>query len=301
VDDSGKLGVSLGVSVSSFTKAKLIEEAAQVKCRSHLAREGLQKRELVAPVGLTAAGYRAKSISILVRKDELAELREQIKYELRRGNITAEKAASLSALIDEINLEGNVAKLQAARPIPVVAKAPEAGPFGEDLIQAEAELDAINKKIRTAEAVDVSVSAGWDDLGLRDGFDVQENSFGGKVSVSFKLGAMAPQRFAHERRARDAKLRALQGQVNAPDRLIAAQRQAQQQALADLTQSQARLNETLADTIKLVKVLGSVSSPEFSGTFIAAKIQVVRLLAEKAAVDGSIDEIRKTLKRPKAG
>ncbi len=110
-----------------------------------------------------------------------------------------------------------------------------------------------------------------------------------------------PQRFEHERRARDAKLKALQEQVNAPDRQIAAQRQAQQQALADLTQSQARLNETLADTIKLVKVLGSVSSPEFAGTFIAAKIQVVRLLAEKAAVDGSIDEIRQTLKRPKAG
>ena len=74
-----------------------------------------------------------------------------------------------------------------------------------------------------------------------------------------------------------------------------------QQALADLTQSQARLNETLADTTKLVKVLGSVSSPEFAGTFIAAKIQVVRLLAEKAAVDSSIDEIRQNMKRPKAG
>ncbi len=73
------------------------------------------------------------------------------------------------------------------------------------------------------------------------------------------------------------------------------------EALADLKQSQARLSETLADTIKLVKVLGSVSSPEFSGTFIAAKIQVVRLLAEKAAVDGSIDEIRQSMKRPKAG
>ena len=301
LDDSGKLGVSLGVSISSFNKARLIEEAAQVKCRSHLAQEGLQKRAVVAQVGLTAGGYRAKSISILVRKDELAELREQIKYELRRGNITAEKAASLSVLIDEINLEGNVAKLQAARPPQVVTKAPETGPFGEDLIQAEAELDAINRKIRTAEAVDVSVSAGWNDLGLRDGFDVREDSFGGKVSVSFKLGAVAPQRFEHERRAREAKLKALQGQVNAPDRQIAEQHQAQQQALAELTQSQARLNETLADTIKLVKVLGSVSSPEFAGTFIAAKIQVVRLLAEKAAVDGSIDEIRQTLKRPKAG
>jgi hypothetical protein len=301
VDDSGKLGVGLGISVSSFAKAKLIEEAAQVKCRSHLAQAGLQKRTFAAPLGLTAMGYRAKSISILARRNDLAELREQIKYELRRGNITAEKATSLSVLIDEINLEGNVAKLQAARPAQAVIIAPKASPFGEDLIQAEAELDAINKKIRTAEAVDVSVSAGWNDFGLRDGFDVRDDSFGGKVSFSFKLGAVAPQRFEHERRARDAKLNALQEQVDVPDRQIAAQRQVRQQALADLTQSQARLNELLADTIKLVKVLGSVSSPEFAGTFIAAKIQVVRLLVEKAAVDGSIDEIRQSMKRPKAG
>ena len=82
---------------------------------------------------------------------------------------------------------------------------------------------------------------------------------------------------------------------------IAAQQEVQQQALVELTQSQAKLSETLADTTKLVKVLGSVSSPEFAGTFIAAKIQVVRLLAEKAAVDGSIDEIRQSMKRPKAG
>jgi hypothetical protein len=149
--------------------------------------------------------------------------------------------------------------------------------------------------------VDVSVSAGWNDLGLRDGFDVQENSFGGKVSVSFKLGAVAPQRFEHERRARDAKLKALQEQVDAPARQVAAQRQAQQQALADLAQSQARLNEMLADTIKLVKVLGSVRSAEFAGTFIAAKIQVIRLLADKAAIDGSIEEIEQNMKRLKIG
>jgi hypothetical protein len=297
VDDGGKLGIGLGISISSFNKARLIEEAAQVKCRSHLAQERFQKRAAIAPLSLTAGGYRAKSISILVRQDELAELREQVKFELRRGNITAEKAASLSVLIDEINLEGNVAKLQAARSTQSVVKAPQAGPYREDLIEAEAELDAINRKIRMADAVDVSVSAGWNDLGLRDGFDGQEDSFGGKVSVSFKLGAVAPQRFEHERRARDAKLKALQEQVNAPDGQVAAQ----QQALADLTQSQAGLNETLADTIKLVKVLGSVSSPEFAGTFIAAKIQVVRLLVEKAAVDGSIDEIRQNMKRPKAG
>lgn len=57
----------------------------------------------------------------------------------------------------------------------------------------------------------------------------------------------------------------------------------------------------LADTTALVKVLGSVSSREFAGTLIAAKIQVVRLQAEKAAVDGTINEIRQGMKQPKAG
>ena len=143
-----------------------------------------------APLGLAGAGHHARCLAILSHRNDLAELREHIKYELRRGNITAEKAITLNHLIDEIEA-----------------------------------------------AVDVA---------------------GGQVA-------------------------------------------AQRRNLADLTHSQARLNETLADTIKLVKVLDSVHRPEFAGTFIAAKIQVVRLLAEKAAVDGSIDEIRQSMKRPKAG
>lgn len=148
------------------------------------------------PLGLTDAGHRARSTAILSRGSDLEELREHIKYELRRGNITAEKAATLNHLVDEIELEASV---------------------------------------------DGAV---------------------GKVG---------------------------------------ARQEAQQRALVELTKSQASLSETLADTTNLVKVLGSVSSPEFAGTFIAAKILVVRLSAEKAAVDGSIDEIRQTLKRPRAG
>ena len=175
---------------STYLRLVTLDETAQAD---------LPKHAVAAALGVTVAGYRAKSISILARKNDLAELREQIKYELRRGNITADTAATLLVLIDEINSEGNIAD------------------------------------------------------------------------------------------------------VNAPDRQVAAQHNGKQQALVDLTQSQAQLNETLADTIKLVNILDSVRSPEFAGTFIAARIQVVRLLAEKAAVDGSIDELRQSMKRPKAG
>jgi hypothetical protein len=154
---------------------------------------GLQTDSSNMPFELTTAGYRAKSISILVHRHDLAELREHIKYELRRGNITAEKATTLNHLIDEIDLEAVV-------------------------------------------------------------------------------GLPARQVAAHQERA-----------------------------LVELTHAQAKLSEMLADTTNLVEVLDSVHSPEFAGTFIAAKIQVVRLLVEKAAVDGSIDEIRQSMKRPKAG
>ena len=190
----GVAGQTAGGGLFTFPK---LSTSLRLVTLDETKQAGLQKRAVVAPLGLTAKGYQAKSISILLLKNDMAELREQIKYEFRRGNITAEKAATLSVLIDKISLEGNVAK------------------------------------------------------------------------------------------------------ANAPDSQVVALNTAQ--AFADLTQSQARLNETLADTTKLVKVLGSVRSPEFAGTFIAAKIQIVRLLVEKAAVDGSIDEIRQGMKRSKAG
>ena len=156
----------------------------------------LQKHFTGKRLVVTAAGRRAKANSILARRHDLAELREQIRYEFRLGNITAEMAASLYALIDGISLVESIAN---------------------------------------------------------------ENEPAWQITTG------------------------------------------QQEALTDLEQSQAQLKQTLADTIKLVQILGSVRGPEFSGTLVAAKIQVVKLLAEKAEIDGSIDEIRQSLKRLKTG
>ena len=180
------------VNPAGLTSLRLVtlEETPQADQQKHTADKHLE---------LTVAGHRAKSNSILARKHDLAELREQIRYEFRLGNLTAEMAASLLGLIDDINSENII-----------------------------------------------------DD-------------------------------------------------ANAPGRQVTAGFKARQEALAGLEQSQARLNQALGDTIKLVEVLGSVRGPEFSGTLVAAKIQVVKLLAEKAAVDGSIDEIRQSLERLKAG
>ncbi len=301
-DDSGKSALNLGLSASSFTKAQLVEEEARVKCRRYLAELGLQKLAFISPQGLTAAGYRAKAKSIAARKSQFAELRKLIKAEVRSGNINTDKATSLAVLIDQIIAEGNAARSQADRRLTEdYGKPKNAAVLGNDLLKAEAELDDINSRIRSADAMDVSVSAGWDDNRIRDGLDVNSDSFSGKVSFSMKLGAIAPQRFEHERLAREAKLSAIRNQEGGALWQIDILRKAHERALDGLSVSQAKLDDALVAANKLVVVLGSVENPEFAGTLIAARIQVVRLQADKAAISGSIREINESIKRLKTG
>jgi hypothetical protein len=300
VNDSGRTALSLGLSASSFAKANLVEEEARIKCRRYIAESGLQKLAFISPQGLTAAGFRAKAKSIDSRKIQLAALRNLIKSEVQKGNVNAEKATSLVVLIDQIVAEGNAARSQADRRLADGYGAPQnAAVLGNDLLRAEDELERLNSRMRSADVMDLSVSAGWNDDKLNNGFDASNDSFSGKVSFSVKLGALAPQRFDHERLAREAKLRAIRNQEGGSLWQIDTLRKAHERALDGLMVSQVKLNEALTEAKKLVATLLSVSNPEFAGTLIAAKIQVVRLQADKAAVAGSIQEIGENIKRLK--
>jgi hypothetical protein len=300
--DSGKASLSLGLSASSFAKANLVEEEARIRCRRYLAESGLQKLVFISPQGLTAAGFRAKSKSISARKGQFAQLKKLIKVEERNGNINTEKATSLVILIDQIIAEGNAARSQADRRLTEDYGTPKnASVLGYDLLKAEAELDNLSSRVRTADAMDVSVSAGWNDNKIGNGFDNNNDSFSGKVSFSVKLGALAPQRFEHERLAREAKLGAIRNQEGGSLWQIDVLRKAHERALDGLIVSRVKLDEALAEANRLVAVLGSVENPEFVGTLIAAKIQVVRLQADKAAIIGSIQEIGENIKRLKMG
>jgi hypothetical protein len=302
VTDQGKSQLSLGLSATSFAKAQLVEQAASIKCRRYLAEQGLQKLAFVSPQGLTAAGFRAKSKSINARKGELAELRRLIAKQLNDGNITAEKATTLSVMIDQIVADGNAARSQADRRMTdSFGASKDADVLSEELIKAERDLDALNSRMRTVDATDLSLSAGWNDTKLFDGADVNRDSFSGKVSFSVKLGALAPQRYEHERRASEAKVAAIRDQEGGALWQIQMLRKAHERALDGLSESRNKLNDALSEATRLVSVLSSVENPEFLPTLIGAKIQVVRLQAEKAAVDGSIQEIGENIKRLKLG
>lgn len=298
LDDSGKSRLSVSLSAGSFNKARLIEKASDIKCRKYLAETGLQKLVFLAPQGLTAAGFKAKAEKISQKRNELQALRRLVRQELAAGNLDVEKATGLSVIIDQIVADGSVARSQADRRMTSGINDPKAAKrLASELLQAEQDLDGVNSSLRTADAYDVSVSAGWNDSDINNGYSTSSDSFSGKVSFSVKLGAFLPSRFEHERRASQAKREALQSEEGGLLWQVDILRRAHQNALDGLGSSRRKLDEAIAEATRLVAVMRTADAPEYAPALISAKIQLVRLQAERAGVDGSIAEIKANMKK----
>jgi hypothetical protein len=297
VDDDGNANVNVGLSLMSFHKANLIEQAAEARCRRHLAELGLQKLIFISPQGLTAAGYRAKSERIGSFAREIAALRAEIARDVAAGVIDRDNATAFTVQVDELLAQGLQARSQADRRYEAeAAVAGGARELGSQLLQAEAELSDIDSRIRTADAMDVSVHAGWNENngGGAERFD---DGLNGKVSFSMKLGALAPGRFDHEERARRARLDAIRSQEGALLWQIGALRRAHERAIAGLVASRAQLDKALEEARSLQAQLALVDSPDFASQKLSVRVKLMQLEAEKAAVVGSIAEIEENMLR----
>lgn len=298
-NDSGKASVSLGMSLTDFAKANLMEESAEVRCRRYMAESGLKKLVFLSPQGLTSAGFRAKHDAIQKSKKDLQQIRKKVSQALADGFVNREKATVLMGLVDQLLAEGASAKSQADRRTgDFLGTKDQASLLGRAMVRAEADLEDLNSRMRTFDNIDLSVSTGWSDDVTRDDFSVDSEGFSGKVSMSIKLGAVLPQRFEHEERAKQAKLRAI-GDEGGALWQVNVLRLAHERAIAGLEESRLKIDSAVGETNKLLKALEGVNNPEFQGTAFQARIKLVQLRSDKAAVDGSLAEIRTNLKRLK--
>lgn len=302
ISDDAKSSVSLGMSLSGLAKANLMEQAADARCQKYLAENGLQKLVFVSPQGLTAAGHKAKLQAIEAQKKEIARLRKKVAVLLNTGTIDREKATAISMLADEILADAEASRSQADRRLES-ALMPEASAaaYGSALLAAEAELEDINSRMRTFDSMDVSASVGWNDDVDSNGFNTDDQSFNGKISFSVKLGAVNPRRFEHEAAAKAAKLRAIRDEEGGALWQVAALRRAHERALEGLVQQEAQLDAAIRRAEALAKTLASIDNPDFEPPLVQAKMQLIKLRADRAAVAGSIGEIRTNMKKLKAG
>jgi hypothetical protein len=298
--ESGKASVSLGMSLSDFAKANVMEESAEARCRRYMAETGLQKLVFLSPQELTSAGFRAKAKAIGDHKSDIQGLRRRVAKAMSDGDLDREKATTLMGLADQILAEGANAKSQAdRRTSDLLGTKDHASVLGRELLRAEADLEDLNSRMRTFDAVDVSLSAGWSDDVTRDDFAVSSDAFSGKISLSMKLGAVLPQRFEHEERAKRAKLRAI-GEEGGTMWQVNVLRIAHERAIEGLVESSGKIDNAIAETRTLLGALKGVEDPEFQGAGIQAKFRLIQLESDKAAVQGSIAEIRANMKRLKA-
>ncbi len=302
LDDSGNATLGLSVSYSSFAKAKFAEQQAEARCRKYLAETGLQKLVFVSPQNLTAAGYRAKYNTIHAQNSKLKKLRKDIAAAMIAGTVDREKATALNLSIDRYLAEGQAAKSQADRRISERLLVPKgADILSRELLEAEADLDTIDSKVRTANAMDVTARLGWGDDLSSDGLNVSDQSFSGKVSFTMQLGALAPQRFQHERRASELARQAIKSEEGGAIWQIGVLRRIHERAISGLIGSQAKFDQAIKEAEHLQDVLISAPQPEFDGARLGAEFEVLKLHAERASVAGSIAEINTNLNRLKNG
>jgi hypothetical protein len=301
VSDDGKAGLSISMSAVDLYKANVMEETAEANCRRYLAESGLQKLIFLTPQGLTASGFKAIHKSISGQTKEIARLRNKAKRAMEQGMITREQATAVAVLADQIHAESNAAKSQSDRRInDRLMPEDTAEYFGAALMQAESDLQDLNSRMRTLDAMDISASAGWNDDLNDNGFDTTSEAFTAKVNMSVRLGALLPQRFDHEHAAKAARLRAINEEGGVVWK-VNALRRAHERAIEGLQAQERDLAQAIAKAEKLAKMLASVPNPEFEGSLIHAKMQLIKLRANKAGVIGSIAEIRSNLKKLNAG
>lgn len=301
IADDGSASLALGLSVTDFVKANAMEQTAEARCRKYLAENGLQKLVFLAPQGLTAAGYKAKFKAIETQRKEIARLKERAKRSMEYGVLDRETATAIEVLSDQILADASAAKSQADRRLEEsLAPSGSAKAYGAELLRAESDLEDLGNRMRTLDAMDVSLSAGWNDDVQAGGLAMADDSFSGKISFSLKLGALAPGRFDHEEAAKRAKLKAVSGEGGALWQ-VAVLRRAHERALAGLEEQQQSLASALAKAEKLAAVLATVPNQEFEPPLIQARLQIIKLRADRAGVEGSIAEILANMKKLDAG
>ncbi len=302
LSENGKADLGLSLSYSAFRKATLLEQAAEVRCRKYLAETGLQVLVFVSPQNLTASGYRAKSDTILSQAKDIKRLRKAIVSAMNSGAIDREKATATTVILDRLVAEGHAARSQADRRISErILDGKSSDALGRELLLAEADIDKINSELTTSNNMDVTAQVGWSDDVSTNGVNMNDQSFSGKVSFSIKLGALDPRRFEHERKASEAKQRAISSEEGGAIWQVGVLRRAHERAISGLEGSQKNIDQALAEAKQLLAMLESEPQPEFEAARLSARVEILKLKSDRAGIIGSLAEIRTNLDRLKNG
>jgi len=295
VNRHGNKGVAVNYDLLSIAKAELLDAAAQAKCRRYLANSALNRMAVAAPNVLSRQGYVAKSKVIKSRGGKLRAIKTLVRRELVTGNLDRAQATKLLLAADGLIAEGATASSQAAKRQGLVAfDLDNLTQLSGQLLKAERELADINSNIRSADALSVSLGGGWREAGRDSGALVPKSDFYGGVNVSVKLGALNPARFAHERAATEARLRAYRDEPGGVFWKLNALEKAQLNGRAGIAKTLSTLVASQATTRRQQGNLPN-NDPAFIVLRYATEVELIRLEAEISGTRATLRQIDRNL------
>ena len=206
-NDEGDLGANISYDVLDLRRANLKEKIALAQCRRNYAQSKLTQLLATSSQALTRAGYLAQASYLESRSTEFKRIRRKIRKSVREGSMTQPRATGLYQFLQQVQSVASKARGEAARRevIDAVQHEDVAG-LDQQLVEADREIQVLQRKLRTTDAFQLSLSGGYSVRSSQDDATLADtgNTYA-KVKASFRLGALGGKRRAFEDEALRAR------------------------------------------------------------------------------------------------
>lgn len=294
-DEDGSGAISLGMNLLDVKKAKLIRASGDAKCRL---QEASKKIESTLGLGVEATRFaraNAKYSYIKVRLSQLLEIKNTARKLAKQGTITIQDSNMVTQRISELMAEMERFKAEAdqRRDLPVLNIADVRSRHGA-LVEAANDLQNIERDIRTNDALELSVSAGYR---YNNAFDnslqlPEEDGTFARVTLGLRLGALSSRRMRLEEEAAGAKIDAMFEQNTGTIWKSGFTNRAIERMIADLQNSEGELTNALVATKSTISKLSLETRPDTTRAKLLAEVESIRIGSNRAAIRGAINQLK---------
>ena len=300
VDNDTNASAKISYDIVDIARARLEKQSAEAQCARFDASGRISRMLFITPQSLTYAGNLAKANYLSSAAPELADITKRINRHVGEGEMTAQLAAGLNQYIETVRSQEFHARAEAHRRETVgLLAAGEVRGLDLQLTEAERTLAQIDRLSRSLDAVSVSVSAGIShndrttiaDRNDNDFFD--RDSAYAQVTVSYRLGAISPQRQKYERLAEKARVEALTENGHGALWRTAEMASALARAREGLVVQRERLQSALIEAQGNARKFSRGYEVELNQSKYRAQIDVIKITAELRGIEGTLVDIDK--------
>ncbi|MFZ1813770.1 MAG: hypothetical protein WBO55_03165 [Rhizobiaceae bacterium] len=298
-DDSGNYSLNIGVNLLDFHKAKLVRRSGDAKCKQHSASKIIAASMQLADEAVVLASANARLTFLEGRLGEINSISAQAGGLVANGSITAQQAESIrrAASSARADMEKARAEVDRRRDFPAIEGTELTGQ-NRRLVEAEEELQTIDRDIRTLDSLSLNLEAGYraQDADSLLGEPASESTYA-KVKFGIRLGALSSRREAYEDAALVARNAALHQELGGPVWRTAYTQASTQKALHGMRSARSQLAASRKSALRTAGDLAASDNADLMATALAARMEAIALGAELAGVDAAIAQMEDNVRR----